>query len=160
MTTRLDDTPQPSTMPNCYLVRGLPGTRRREYAIDTLGVDPKRVFCADDFFQRRAEELDDPSGYAFDPELIREAHQDCMRRLARGMSTGKPVAVTNTFSTLYEMQSYKRLARMLGYYYVAHDLFDEGRSDASLMESLEFPIPEHVIQRMRARWNLRRDGGG
>ena len=96
-------------MKTLYLIRGIPGsgksTLARELAL--------YVFEADDYFKKDGE-------YVFVPSDVGKAHEACQRRVERMMDIdavgeNSTIAVSNTFTRLWEMQPYKDLAKKYGY---------------------------------------------
>jgi predicted kinase len=96
-------------MKTLYLIRGIPGsgksTLARELAL--------YVFEADDYFKKDGE-------YVFVPADVGKAHEACQRRVERMMDIdavgeNSTIAVSNTFTRLWEMQPYKDLAKKYGY---------------------------------------------
>jgi hypothetical protein len=96
-----------------------------------------RVIEADQFFTKDGV-------YAFDPERLKEAHADCLKRAIQLMAEGKVLAVSNTFSQGWEMEPYLHEAERYDYEVVVlHCQNDFG--------SIHGVSPE-AIQRMRNRW--------
>jgi predicted kinase len=132
-----------------YLIRGLPGSGKSCLAENLLAeelrleqggedVEPTdRVIEADQFFTKDGV-------YAFDPERLKEAHADCLKRAIQLMAGGKALAVSNTFSQGWEMEPYLHEAERYDYEVVVlHCQNDFGSVHG---------VPPEAIQRMRDRW--------
>ena len=92
-----------------YIVRGLPGSGKSTYARSL--VSSGSHFEADQFFMKGGK-------YLFDPSKIKDAHADCLNRIRKAIESGKvkEVAVSNTFTQAWEMQSYIDLAKLHGWH--------------------------------------------
>jgi predicted kinase len=98
-------------MKTLYLIRGIPGSGKSTLARQLAYY----VFEADDYFKKDGE-------YVFVPADIGKAHAECQRKVEERMDidAGDPwedstIAVSNTFTRLWEMQPYKDLAEKYGY---------------------------------------------
>lgn len=100
-------------MKTLYLIRGIPGSGKSTLAHQLAHY----VFEADDYFWKNWE-------YVFVPALVGKAHEDCQRRVemmmdidgvGEGQGAALSIAVSNTFTRLWEMQPYKDLAKKYGY---------------------------------------------
>lgn len=98
-------------MKTLYLIRGIPGSGKSTLARQLAHY----VFEADDYFKKDGE-------YVFVPADVGKAHEACQRRVEAIMdiAAGDPwedsiIAVSNTFTRLWEMQPYKDLAKKYGY---------------------------------------------
>ena len=104
-------------MKTLYLIRGIPGSGKSTLARQLAPC----VFEADDYFKKGGE-------YVFVPADVGKAHEDCQRRvemmmdidgvweeLALLQGAALSIAVSNTFTRLWEMQPYKDLAKKYGY---------------------------------------------
>jgi predicted kinase len=104
-------------MKTLYLIRGIPGSGKSTLARQLANY----VFEADTYFKK-------DGGYVFVPADIGKAHAECQRKVeelikaSRRMEidAGDPweystIAVSNTFTRLWEMQPYKDLAEKYGY---------------------------------------------
>ena len=78
-----------------HLIRGLPGSGKSTFA-KTLGC---LVLEADMFFVRN-------SIYTFNGKMIAQAHMWCLNTTAIAIKAGMDVAVSNTFSTMWELEKY------------------------------------------------------
>jgi predicted kinase len=132
-----------------YLIRGLPGSGKSCLAENLLagelrwekggeGVDPTdRVIEADQFFVKNGV-------YAFDPERLKEAHADCLKRAIQLMAGGKALAVSNTFSQGWEMEPYLHEAERYDYEVVVLTMHNDFGSVHG--------VPPEAVQQMRYRW--------
>ena len=103
-------------MKTLYLIRGIPGSGKSTLARQLAYY----VFEADSYFK---DDLRIKDGkYVFVPADIGKAHAECQRKVEEMMDidAGDPwedstIAVSNTFTRLWEMQPYKDLAEKYGY---------------------------------------------
>lgn len=116
------------------LIRGLPGSGKSTFARGTGLLH----YEADMFFIQ-------PDGeYKFNPGLIKQAHEWCQNSVRCALYARRSVIVSNTFTTLKEMQPYIEFAkkceadlkvyRMTGNYGSIHN------------------VPDETIERMRNRF--------
>jgi predicted kinase len=96
-------------MKTLYLIRGIPGSGKSTLARQLAHY----VFEADDYFKKDGE-------YVFVPADVGKAHEACQRRVEAmmdidGTGENSTIAVSNTFTRLWEMQPYKDLAKKYGY---------------------------------------------
>ena len=115
------------------LVRGLPGSGKTTFAEKLLILS----YEADDFF------IGD-NGYDFDVAKLADAHKWCIEMARTSLRENKDVAISNTFSTVAEMEPYIVHARCLGHNVV---VFRMSGSYGSVHN-----VPAHTIERMRERW--------
>lgn len=101
------------------LVRGLPGSGKSTYAKRVAanlnesyvqrGEGEARVFEADQFFT--AED----GTYTYDRSKVKEAHEDCQRRVREFIEAGGTDAiVANTFTREWEVAPYRQIAEETG----------------------------------------------
>ena len=122
-----------------YLIRGVPGSGKT-----TLGNRLKEaglvdyVCSADDY-------MVGPDGkYLFDGSRLRECHKRCRISTRNRLSEGGSVAVCNTFTRRWEMQSYIDMADDLNCtLYVIRCEGDYGNIHG---------VPEEKVAEMRARF--------
>ena len=92
-------------MRDLILFRGMPGSGKSTLA----GIFSDCVYSTDQYFEQDGT-------YQFNPELIKEAHADCLDRVNFAMSVHRsPVCVANTFTQEWEMVPYFELANAHGY---------------------------------------------
>lgn len=131
---------------NVVLIRGLPGSGKTTLAKSKCQNPTWRMVAADDFF------TSERGAYTFNPRHIGLAHDYARARMSRYLLHGYNVAVHNTFSMKWEMDSYAECARMFGASVDIIDLFDSGLSDVELFARNSHDVPIRVISRMRDRW--------
>jgi predicted kinase len=124
-----------------YLIRGLPGSGKSTLA--SL-IAPDAAFEADDFF------IDKNDEYRFDPQQLKEAHEDCQSRVEEAMFRAafdekyRVLAVANTFSKKWEAQPYLKLAR--------HYKFSVCVIECQNNFGSVHGVPDDKIEAMRNRW--------
>lgn len=128
-------------MSTLYLIRGLPGSGKTtlariiwagyQFAIDH--------YEADMFF------LDDEGEYRFAPRKVPQAHQWCQDKVREVITKwGHSVIVSNTFTQLWEMEPYLKMAEEFGYSVQIIECKGQWRSLHG--------VPADKIEAMRARW--------
>lgn len=96
-----------STMPNLFVLRGIPGSGKSTYAKSQEGA----VICsADDFFIQ-------PDGtYAYDKAKIQLAHDFCFKKCHDALHAGEQtVIIDNMNASAWEISPYVMLGRNFGY---------------------------------------------
>jgi len=85
-----------------YIMRGVSGSGKSFKAKQLAGENG--VICsADDFFVEKGK-----GEYAFDPNLLGEAHQQCQDRATQAVQQGlSPIIIDNTNTRLWEMKKLK-----------------------------------------------------
>jgi adenylate kinase family enzyme len=84
-----------------YLIRGWPGSGKTTTAKEMLSYGTIDVYYEADMY------FDGPVlGYVFDPTKLGQAHAWCLRKTKEALEAGKNVAVSNTFTRLWELQKY------------------------------------------------------
>ena len=97
-----------------FLVRGLPGSGKSSFAIHIW--NEYAVCEADKFF------YDKEGNYNFDPTKLKQAHEWCRNEVETRMKDHQvneqyypEIAVSNTFTQEWEMESYFQLAEKYNY---------------------------------------------
>ncbi len=134
-----------------YIVRGLSGSGKssiaRELVNDVWYSESesfvKDFYSADDYF------TDKHGNYNFDPNKLKEAHEQCQKNVEIAMQ--KPcvykVAVANTFSQAWEAEPYFKLAEKYDY----HPFVLECQNDFGNIHG----VPQKSIDKMKERWEDR-----
>lgn len=96
-------------MKSLYLIRGIPGSGKSTFAKELV---PDFLVCeADKYFIIEGE-------YVFDPTKLKDAHLWCQKVVETYMQSGElypKIAVSNTFTTEWEMKPYFDMAEKYGY---------------------------------------------
>lgn len=125
-------------MKSLYLIRGIPGSGKTSFAKE---ISDHNV-AADDY-----EGLYGPDG--FDRSKLKEAHEYCRGVVERWMSENiEKIAVHNTFTMQWEMNTYFSLASNYGYR--VYTLIMENRHSGKS----EHEVPETTISYMRDRFEI------
>lgn len=120
-----------------YLIRGLPGSGKSTLARKMLECGMvSRHFEADQYHMISTL---DGIKYDWKPENVKFAHEWCLRSARLGLNLGD-VAVSNTFTQLWELQPYMDL----GYPYTIITVNGKFQNIHN--------VPPEAIERMRARW--------
>jgi len=118
-----------------YLIRGLPGSGKSTLA-NRLG-NNKHIEM-DMYFAMTGT-------YKFDPDKLKEAHEWCRQQCQAMMEAQETsVAISNTFTQMWEIVPYQKLAEQFGYdIFVIHCENDFGNGHN---------VPPDTIERMAKRW--------
>ena len=122
-----------------YITRGLPGSGKSTFAqsLDCSFVE------ADMYFDHNGE-------YKFDPTKLRDAHNWCRNKVRDWMMVDTPkIAVSNTFTQNWEMETYYELAKEFGY--TVFSVIVENRHDGTNTHN----VPEQTIQKMKDRFEIK-----
>jgi len=137
-----------------YLLRGASGSGK-SYKAKQLAGENGVICSADDFFMERGK-----GEYAFDANLLGEAHQQCQERAAEAIKQGiSPVIVDNTNTRLWEMKKLKpiiKLAQSLGYdVRIEEPETDwwESRDIDEMVNKNSHGVPREAIERMVSRFD-------
>tara|TARA_Y100000361_G_scaffold2433_2_gene2105 strand:+ start:9987 stop:10409 length:423 start_codon:yes stop_codon:yes gene_type:complete len=134
-----------------YIVRGLSGSGKSSIASEL--VNPiwdseseafiKDFYSADDFF------TDKEGRYNFDPNKLKEAHEECQKNVELAMQRDnvRKIAVANTFSQAWEAEPYFKLAEKHDY----HPFVLECQNDFGNIHD----VPQKSIDMMKERWEDR-----
>lgn len=135
--------------PTLMLIRGLPGSGKSTFA-NRIWNDC--AICeADKYF------VDKETGeYKFDASKLKQAHEWCRNEVETRMKDHQlnpqyypEIAVSNTFTQEWEMQSYIDLAAKYGYQVVS--LIVENRHGNSNVHN----VPKETLDRMRKRFEVK-----
>jgi predicted kinase len=122
-----------------YIVRGLPGSGKSTFA-QTLTANH---WEADMYF------INENGEYKFNPSEIKNAHQWCQDIVEGAMKRElDKIAVSNTFTQVWEMEPYHKLAERYGY--TAFHTVVENRHGGSSIHS----VPRDIIQKMKDRFEI------
>jgi GTPase SAR1 family protein len=152
-------------MRRLILVRGLPGSGKTtiakalidgakreliaEFGEDDAPIHNNFLMCAaDDFFYADGvcrEGTIHYGPYEFDPNKLRDAHDECQRKAFGAMMDDSTlVVVHNTFSQMWEMTPYLAMAKVYDY---SIQVIECKGGFGSV-----HGVPDEAIDRMRARW--------
>ena len=122
-------------MNRLILIRGVPGTGKSTLA----NLISENVYETDDFF------INSNGEYYFDPTNLSSYHRLNQVRVKQGMNAGEEtIAVSNTFSQVWEMQPYIDMARESDYELIVISL-------VGLHPNIH-DVPQTVIDVMTDRW--------
>lgn len=122
-----------------YITRGLPGSGKSTFAqsLDCPFVE------ADMYFDHNGE-------YKFDPTKLRDAHNWCRNKVRDWMMVNTPkIAVSNTFTQNWEMETYYELAKEFGYN--VFSVIVENRHGGTNTHN----VSEQTIQTMKDRFEIK-----
>lgn len=125
-------------MPTLYIIRGASGSGKTTYA--QWLQDEGRIYDyheADRYFQNPF--LGTP--YKFDPSKLKDAHAWCQKCVENDMKLYRHVAVSNTFTKLWEMEHYIKLAKKYGYDIIVKHMTGEYQNVHG--------VPSEKVQSMR-----------
>jgi len=130
------------------LLRGIPGSGKSTLGEAILyspsSTNTNNVLSADDFF------IDENGNYNFNPEKIKEAHNQCQLKCAERMKLQlSKIVVANTFTQDWEMTPYFDMAER--YKYRIHTIIVENRHDGKNIHG----VPEDKLQIMKDRFEIK-----
>jgi hypothetical protein len=129
--------------PTLYLVRGVPGAGKSEFAFTLLDNNVVAYsFEADDYF------VDENQEYRFDPLLLRDAHEWCQMNV-KGRLRFDSVVVSNTSTTEKEVEIYRKIAEECNANFVS--LIVENRHGCDNIHN----VPEDKVQQMKLRFSVK-----
>lgn len=126
------------------LLRGLPGCGKTTLGKFLLDENTKHIE-ADEFFMNG-------DTYNFDSSKLGDAHAWCKNTVMGWMSSDTPVKkiiVSNTFTTVKEMNDYINLAKEFGY--VVYSVIVENRHGGVNVHQ----VPEETLTRMKNRFDVK-----
>ena len=120
-----------------YLIRGLPGSGKSTLANK---LSNNKHIETDMYFA-----MNMTGTYKFDSDKLKEAHEWCRQQCQAMMEAQETsVVVSNTFTQMWEMEPYQRLADQFEYsVFVIHCENDFGNTHN---------VPPDTIERMAKRW--------
>ena len=122
-----------------YIVRGVPGSGKSTFA-KSLGCP---VFEADMFFMKDGV-------YKFEADKLKMAHNWCAIQTQKAMVDDVPkIAVSNTFTQEWEMETYNKLSEENGY--MVFSVIVENRHGGVN----EHGVPEDKLQAMKDRFQVK-----
>jgi adenylate kinase family enzyme len=135
-------------MKKLYIVRGLPGSGKSTFAEALVGSD--FLVCeADKYFIVDGE-------YKFDATKLRQAHEWCKNRVETYMEDSlvndqfyREIAVSNTFTQEWEMESYYKLAEQYGY--MVFSIIVENRHGGKNVHG----VPDEKLEQMKNRFEVK-----
>ena len=135
-------------MKKLYIVRGLPGSGKSTFAEALVGSD--FLVCeADKYFIVDGE-------YKFDATKLKQAHEWCKNRVETYMKDSlvndqfyREIAVSNTFTQEWEMESYYKLAEQYGY--MVFSIIVENRHGGKNVHG----VPDEKLEQMRNRFSIK-----
>jgi predicted kinase len=135
-------------MKELYLLRGLPGSGKSTFA-KALVCDDFLICEADKYFLTDGE-------YMFDGSKLRDAHEFCRNRVETYMKDSllndqfyRRIAVSNTFTQEWEMETYFELAKK--YDYRVYSIIVENRHGGVN----EHGVPEEKLEQMKERFEIK-----
>lgn len=96
-------------MTKLFLIRGVPGSGKSTLAkkMQSESVEKLQHYEADMYF------INESGEYVFDRTKLSDAHDWCYNHTAKDLSDACSVIVSNTFTRLWEMEKYIKLAEKL-----------------------------------------------
>jgi len=121
------------------IIRGIPGSGKSTAAreINEDNNNQFKHFEADMFFMDKGE-------YKFNPKKIKVAHEWCRTEVRKALAEDDDVIVSNTFTQLWEMEDYIKMADELSRTVVVIKCTREYQNIHG--------VPEAALARMKDRW--------
>ncbi|MHB8739478.1 MAG: AAA family ATPase [Candidatus Dormibacteria bacterium] len=130
-----------------YIIRGLPGSGKSTLAKWIMGLcNSWNVLGEKCLWTEADHRMHDADGnYLFDPDLLDFCHKECFKD-AEGAALRKVpyIIVSNTFTKIWEMQPYLKLAVSYKYTYMVI------KCNGTYPNTHN--VPQAVIDKMKARW--------
>ena len=131
-----------------YIVRGLSGSGKSSIAKELVNEiwDAERERFVKDFYSADDYFTDKHGNYNFDPNKLKEAHEQCQKNVELAMQRDcvRKVAVANTFSQAWEAEPYFKLAQK----YEFNPFVLECQNDFGNIHD----VPQETIDAMKERW--------
>tara|TARA_Y100001938_G_scaffold149975_1_gene238992 strand:+ start:444 stop:866 length:423 start_codon:yes stop_codon:yes gene_type:complete len=134
-----------------YIVRGLSGSGKSSIAKELVNQiwDSESKSFIEDFYSADDYFTDYNGNYNFDPNKLKEAHEECQKNVELAMQRDcvRKVAVANTFSQAWEAEPYFKLAKKHGF----NPFVLECQNDFGNIHE----VPQKSIDKMKERWEDR-----
>mgnify|MGYP003153891437 FL=1 len=134
-----------------YIVRGLSGSGKSSIAKELVNQiwDSESKSFIEDFYSADDYFTDYNGNYNFDPNKLKEAHEQCQKNVELAMQRDcvRKVAVANTFSQAWEAEPYFKLAKKHGF----NPFVLECQNDFGNIHE----VPQKSIDKMKERWEDR-----
>ena len=131
-----------------YIVRGLSGSGKSSIARELVNEiwDEKKESFVKDFYSADDYFTDKYGNYNFDPNKLKEAHEQCQENVELAMQRGyvRKIAVANTFSQAWEAEPYFKIAKKYGY----SPFVVECQNTFKNVHG----VPQETINAMKNRW--------
>jgi predicted kinase len=123
-----------------FIVRGIPGSGKSTFAKQLTA----NVFEDDHYF------YDNDGNYNFVSSEIKDAHKECNQFVGHAMESSiEKIAVSNTFTQVWEMEPYFELAKKYGY--KVFTIIVENRHGETNVHN----VPEDKIEQMKNRFEIK-----
>ena len=119
------------------LIRGLPGSGKSTLAKEIVSDSTWEHYEADMYFMMNG-------AYVFNPSLLHRAHSWCQNEVESALYYGVNVVVSNTFTTLKELEPYFLIAKE--FEIVPQIVYCQGN-----WQSIH-NVPQETIDKMKNRW--------
>lgn len=129
-------------MKTLTLIRGIPGSGKSTLAKSIQG--EKQGYCNTVHYEADMFFIQIDGEYRFDPKKIKDAHNWCQDRTKKALLEGRDVIVSNTFTQLWEMEAYFKIAKETGA--VVNVILAQGNFNNV------HGVPEDKVEQMRARF--------
>ena len=131
--------------PKLILVRGIPGSGKSTVAQQIRKHAPNtKHYEADAFFTNSQGE------YTFKSSLIKAAHNWCQSKTEKALKDGDDVIVSNTFSQIWEMQTYLDMGLKYNCNIQVYELSPEPVLQGK--QKNIHSVPDDTILKMLKRW--------